>query len=1185
MRKTTGMKLRDAAAFIMFATGGLWLYAATVYYDNSVTKWATPKAYVWTEGGGEKKKWPGEEMIKVSGYDNLWSFDTSSYANVIFDNGMSGNNLRQTIGLTVTEGKVYKMTTTTDKGPTTEFASIEEWAESQSQGGGDEVGDTRVIWLEPANPKVNEKVTLHFNAAAAPGRFKDQQKELNLHIGMAVDFTSAWKIVKWAWDYIGQDNTMTRDVSDPNHYTFEITPTISEFFSLGDDTDVNYIGVIVRDENKNKSQDSDLYIPITRPVDPSSACVGAYQSHDVTGGSLVVKGEWGQLFVTPYSDNIVKIFTLPDAATVREERRSITVCATPQPMPVAVTEDTDTELVLSFGNEQTFVHVNKENCTVTFTDAYGNAILAEQTGIDNRAGKRKVTFAPMNDAAFYGGGYNGARTDWNNVTMEMNNTQKWGWDASTPGSRCINVPFYVSTSGYGVLFDDHFRSSKITPSSDKGTVYSTGSQNPIAYYFVGGDTMDKVMENYTWLTGRQQMPPYWALGYLTSRYGYKSFNETDGYINAIKAAGIPVDGVVFDLYWQGTDESGMGNLDWESSNFGNAPAWLKEKKDDGIHTVIITEPFFTNKSRNYNTLNEKGYFADSDVSNMTWLLSDKVGLLDATQPDALDWMVREYYIPRTREGVDGLWLDLGEPEQHDDDSHHQGGSVSQVHNEFGNLWVESVYNGLRSEFPDMRPMLMPRAGTSGMQRFSTFPWTGDIRRSWSGLQAQIPALVSASMSGIGYIGSDVGGFAAEGYTDANLYLRWVEQSVFTPVIRTHSKDKPEPTHSIYDGIRDDVRRFINLHYQYLPYTYTLAWWNSIKGTPLARPVNMYDANPATLASVTDEYLWGRDILVAPVVNEGESRTVRFPDGKWLDMNDYTRIYTGSTQYSAPLGKLPYFGRVGSFIPRFTDTSFTNTASITHTDYTIDYIADPEGSVTEGFLFEDDRTTPSVNEDYKYLLTKFHGVVEEDKAYIYIWRYDQNDPEIDGTTLPEKEGYTGMADYHTYIFVVHNMPMKVRAGASVRAKAPSAGNSLDEDFVAAGSVDELKASSHNAFFIDNANGKAYIKATLPTATNQILQVSGEGAVMTGVETAEADSPMFIGYAGGILDYSLPADMTDGKIEIYSVSGGQVCRMEADKADGAVHQMPLTIARGIYVARLSATDACGRPAAKHIKIAVR
>ena len=197
-------------------------------------------------------------MTQVSGYDNLWSFDSGSYANVIFNNGMSGNNFIQTIDQTATDGKVYKMTTTTNKGGMTNFASIEECEENLSQGGGDEKIDTRVIWLEPANPKVNEKVTLHFNAAAAPGKFKDQQKELNLHIGMAADFTSEWKNVKWAWEYIGQDNTMTKDVSDPNHYTFEITPTISEFFSLGDDTDVNYIGVIVRDENKNKSQDSNL---------------------------------------------------------------------------------------------------------------------------------------------------------------------------------------------------------------------------------------------------------------------------------------------------------------------------------------------------------------------------------------------------------------------------------------------------------------------------------------------------------------------------------------------------------------------------------------------------------------------------------------------------------------------------------------------------------------------------------------------------------------------------------------------------------------------------------------------------------------------------------------------------------------------------------------------------------------
>lgn len=407
------------------------------------------------------------------------------------------------------------------------------------------------------------------------------------------------------------------------------------------------------------------------------------------------------------------------------------------------------------------------------------------------------------------------------------------------------------------------------------------------------------------------------------------------------------------------------------------------------------------------------------------------------------------------------------------------------------------------------------------------------------------------------------------------------------MIRTHAQGRllPEPSNDCYNDVRDDVRRFINLHYQYLPYTYTLAWRNATKGTPLARPVNMYDSNPATLASVKDEYLWGRDILVAPVVENAESRTVRFPEGKWLDLNDYTGIYSGTTQYSAPLGKLPYFGRVGSFIPRLTATTFTNTASISHTDYTIDYIADPDGGVTEGFLFEDDRTTPSVNENYKYLVTKFHGVVEDDKAYIYIWRYDQNDSDIDGSPSPVKEGYDGMAQYHTYTFVIHNMPAKVRAGASVRAKAPSAGNSAGDDFAEAESVDALMASGRNAYFIDSASGKAYIKATLPTDTHQIIQVSGDGAIMTGADAIEADNNMYLSYADGMLSYSLAPEMTGGRIEVYSASGAMACSFEAGAADGTVHQTPANLAPGVYVARISATDASQRPATKRIKIAAR
>ena len=126
----------------------------------------------------------------------------------------------------------------------------------------------------------------------------------------------------------------------------------------------------------------------------------------------------------------------------------------------------------------------------------------------------------MGDSAFYGGGYNGQRIDHDGQTLVMNNTQTGGWESTWGAPHNICVPFIVSTSGYGILFDDHYRNAKISPSSE-GTTYSSSSPTPISYFFVGSDdgTMESVMENYTLLTGRQELPPYWALGYMTSRYG------------------------------------------------------------------------------------------------------------------------------------------------------------------------------------------------------------------------------------------------------------------------------------------------------------------------------------------------------------------------------------------------------------------------------------------------------------------------------------------------------------------------------------------------------------------------------------------------------------------------------------------------------------------------------------------
>lgn len=155
---------------------------------------------------------------------------------------------------------------------------------------------------------------------------------------------------------------------------------------------------------------------------------------------------------------------------------------------------------------------------------------------------------------------------------------------------------------------------------------------------------------------------------------------------------------VFDLYWQGEGNNGMGNLDWYTPKFPDARKMMSDFESKGVKTICITEPFFTSDSRNYSELKEKGYFADDNVSNMWWLGSEKVGLIDSSNPDAMDWKW-QFYKQRTEEGMGGWWLDLGEPESHDDDSRHMGGSVDQVHNEFGDLWTSRVYRGYKEDFP------------------------------------------------------------------------------------------------------------------------------------------------------------------------------------------------------------------------------------------------------------------------------------------------------------------------------------------------------------------------------------------------------------------------------------------------------------------------------------------------------
>lgn len=898
---------------------------------------------------------------------------------------------------------------------------------------------------------------------------------------------------------------------------------------------------------------SDKSISIVALSDATA--LGPVKSWRTEGHTLFVEAEYGTLELTLFNDMVVKVFTRP-AGMTEGERRSISVCAS----PVGTPDVSESDVAVTLSTPALRVDVAKVDGRISFRDPSGRLVLREKGGLDNSSRPRRATFEGMGDAAFYGGGYNGQRIDHDGSVLYMNNTQTGGWDATWSAPHNICIPFIVSASGYGLYFDDHYRHARISPSSSEGTKFSTESLNPVAYYFIGSADggMASVLENYTFLTGRQELPPYWALGYLTSRYGYHSRQEAEEIVDGIKNAGLPLDGIVFDLYWQGERNNGMGNLDWYAPKFDDPAGMMSAFDARGVKTISITEPFFTSVSSNYETLRTLGYFADEDVAGMEWLGAPKTGLIDASNPDAMDWMWN-FYKERTREGVAGWWLDLGEPERHDEDSRHAGGTVSQIHNEFGDLWTARVYRGFKEDFPDVRPFIMPRAGTSGMQRYSAFPWTGDIARSYKGLEAQVPALLSAGMSGVAYMGNDIGGFAASG-TDTWLYLRWIQAATFSSVMRTHSTMSPEPHLDCYAEVFPAVKKYIGMHYSYLPYTYTLARENAIKGTPLARPVNFHDRQglPASPADCKDEYLWGRDILVAPVLTVNTfRRDITFPQGSWVDLNDMSRVYAGGSTvaYDAPLETLPHFGRLGAFIPTFTQTSFSSTGEIDNSRITVTYLIDKDAELSRSELFDDDRKSTGTLESGEYLLTVFEG---------------RNSSSGHDIRIENSGSYAGMPATRTYTFVIPSYPRPVAAvtTASGRSLAPCA------------SMEAFDAAGADAFYLA-PDMTLRIKASVDSDKNETLSISSTTSLSDGA--LAAPGIVFThSKVTGRFDVALPAGASRALITVRDLRGAVLAEIPVagDSATIAQYSFP-ALPAGMYLATLTAVAPDGSGISRTIK----
>lgn len=380
-------------------------------------------------------------------------------------------------------------------------------------------------------------------------------------------------------------------------------------------------------------------------------------------------------------------------------------------------------------------------------------------------GRRSIELSTVGGGSFYGAGERGYSFNLAGDTLVMYNKQNYGYSGGESRIKQMNItmPLFLSSNGYAVVFDD-FAAAEMIMSNP--IVYTSESRNPISYYFINGaGSLSDVTRELSALTGRQQLPPFWALGYITSKYGYHTQRETLGVVDTLKQTGYPLDGIVLDLYWYGKEED-MGRLAWDPEQWPDHKQMLSDLKKQNVNTIIISQPYILRNGRgleNYNELAAKGMMVKDSTGGPQeveiWV--GEGGMFDVSNPDTRSWL-SERYKQLTLDGVSGWWGDLGEPEVHPESGIHANGlTAREYHNLYGNDWSSIINDLFKTEFPDRRLMTMMRGGTTGLQRYNVYPWSTDVSCSWGGLQPQITIMLNSGLSGLGYMSHDVGGFAID----------------------------------------------------------------------------------------------------------------------------------------------------------------------------------------------------------------------------------------------------------------------------------------------------------------------------------------------------------------------------------------------------------------------------------------
>jgi alpha-glucosidase len=584
------------------------------------------------------------------------------------------------------------------------------------------------------------------------------------------------------------------------------------------------------------------------------------------------------------------------------------------------------------------VQVNRDPFRLIFLDEQGQPVNqdAEAGGLGWRGSEVMVSKVMPGSEHYYGFGEKTGPLDKRGTAMEM-----WNWDKpykvdSDPMYQ--SHPFFLGLDqgrAYGIFFDNSYHSYFDMGRSDSATYSFRAEGGPLRYYFIYGPDPKDVIRRYTGLVGRMPLPPLWALGYQQSRWSYKTEKWVREIASGFRTRGIPCDVIFLDIDYMDRWKV----FTWNPRRFPDPAQMIADLGSDGFKVVTIIDPG-VKVDAGYPAYNQglsQGYFCrgldGKPYTARVW--PGNCNYPDFTRPEVRAWW-GGLHQGLVKDGVAGIWDDMNEPAGWKRDFRLGPAVLSwsgignmpmvhgpeeapvphaEVHNVYGLLESQATYEGLKKLRPEARPFVISRAGYSGIQRWAIV-WTGDNSSKWTHLPLMLPMLLNMGLSGMTFVGADIGGFI--GSPSSELFARWIEQGVFYPFCRNHTvmaSHNQEPW-SFGREVEEISREMIRLRYQLLPYTYALFQESSRSGLPVMRPLLLEYPRDETTYNLADEFLWGPDLLLAPVVTKGvKSRKVYLPEGKWYDWKTgQVSSGPGWIEIATPLGALPLYARAGAIIP-------------------------------------------------------------------------------------------------------------------------------------------------------------------------------------------------------------------------------------------------------------------------------